>query len=398
MLLSPELALGRVADRAVVIRFDDILIFVIFIGWLAKLAVFKELGLLRRTPLNGVIFAYIFVCVVSTFIMLIGGDGSFKRSSFYLLKYFEYFVLYFLVVNNISSLKQAKVFVFLMITTCFLVSAYGLYSYFKEGMRATAPFEGLEGEANTLAGYLSFIISIALGVFLYSLNRRLKVALFVVVSFALLTLVFTLSRSGWITFIVAYISLIFLSKRNKAVLVAGFVIMAVLAPLLAPRAVQERVSETFVKGGKTYKMMGRQVVIDESGSARLEAWKTGYNKLLKKPLFGYGIPGASVVDNQYARVMIETGVLGLFVFFLLLWRIFMLGRYAVAFTQGDPFGQGVTVGFLAGFFGLLLHGFTAATFILIRIMEPFWFLVAIVALLPELIKSVEVAPESFAGT
>src|SRR5512135_3412877 len=66
MLLSPEIAIGRVSDRAVTLRFDDIFLFVIFLGWLAKLAIFKELGLLKKTPLNGPIFVYILVCLLST--------------------------------------------------------------------------------------------------------------------------------------------------------------------------------------------------------------------------------------------------------------------------------------------------------------------------------------------
>ena len=44
----------------------------------------------------------------------------------------------------------------------------------------------------------------------------------------------------------------------------------------------------------------------------------------------------------------------------------------------DHFDHGMTVGFIAGLLGLLVHCFSAATFILIRIMEPFWFLAALV--------------------
>jgi hypothetical protein len=31
-----------------------------------------------------------------------------------------------------------------------------------------------------------------------------------------------------------------------------------------------------------------------------------------------------------------------------------------------------------------MHGFSAATFIVVRIMEPFWFLAAVVIMLPEI--------------
>jgi len=44
----------------------------------------------------------------------------------------------------------------------------------------------------------------------------------------------------------------------------------------------------------------------------------------------------------------------------------------------------LTLGFLAGFVGLLIHSFSANTFVIVRIMEPFWFLAAVVMILLKL--------------
>ena len=43
MLLSPELPVGGIRGRVVVLRIDDVFLFVVFLGWLAKMAVNKEL-------------------------------------------------------------------------------------------------------------------------------------------------------------------------------------------------------------------------------------------------------------------------------------------------------------------------------------------------------------------
>jgi O-antigen ligase len=379
-------------------RVDDIMLVVIFIGWLAKLAVYKELSLLKRTAMNGPILAYIFVCVLSTAVMLIGGRGQLLRSAFYLLKYFEYYLLYFLVVNNVTNLKQAKVFIYLLLATCFIVSLYGLFSYFATGVRASAPFEGVEGEANTLAGYLVFMIALALGLLLYSDDARLKTLMAAVIGTAFITMLFTLSRSGWLSFIFMYLAFIVVSKKGKPILVFGLVFMIVLAPIAAPKAIKERVSATFHDPGKAYRVGHKSVNIDESGVARIESWKIGFRKLSQKPIFGFGIPGGSVIDNQYARVMMEVGFLGFFVFLYLLWRIFTISRRTVDLFRGIPFTEGIAVGFFAGFCGLLFHSTTSASFIVIRIMEPFWFLMAIIVLLPELVKTAEVQPVDFSGT
>ncbi len=49
-----------------------------------------------------------------------------------------------------------------------------------------------------------------------------------------------------------------------------------------------------------------------------------------------------------------------------------------------PYYQGLGIGFLAGFVGLIVHAIGANTFIIVRIMEPFWFFVGIITVLPML--------------
>ena len=50
-------------------------------------------------------------------------------------------------------------------------------------------------------------------------------------------------------------------------------------------------------------------------------------------------------------------------------------------NQQSDLLRGLSVGFIAGLVGLLIHAFGANTFIIVRIMEPFWFLVGIVVAL-----------------
>ncbi|MFI5247727.1 MAG: hypothetical protein ACHQWV_04145, partial [Nitrospirales bacterium] len=57
MLLSPELAIGKMEGRGVggrelTIRFDDILLIIIGFSWLVKMIIYKELALIRETPMN----------------------------------------------------------------------------------------------------------------------------------------------------------------------------------------------------------------------------------------------------------------------------------------------------------------------------------------------------------
>jgi hypothetical protein len=60
--------------------------------------------------------------------------------------------------------------------------------------------------------------------------------------------------------------------------------------------------------------------------------------------------------------------------------------YRVYQASHDPFDRGLTIGFIAGFTGLLFHSIGANTFIIVRIMEPFWFIAAMVMMIPTLEK------------
>jgi O-antigen ligase len=98
---------------------------------------------------------------------------------------------------------------------------------------------------------------------------------------------------------------------------------------------------------------------------------------------GYGVTGYRFVDAQYLRVITETGFLGLISFLFLITMIYRQ-TYDILKKSIDPFEEGIVIGFIAGFTGLLFHAIGANTFIIVRIMEPFWFIAAIVISIPAL--------------
>ena len=170
MLLSPELKLVAIPQSAVVVRIDDILLIGVFFTWLAKMAINKQMGLLKHTRLNLPIIAYILVCILSTAIGIMTGHVQPLESLFYILKYIEYFMLFFMVSNNIRSKEQVRNFIIIFLITCALTCSYAIATVGQFG-RATAPFEGEFAEPNTLGGYLIILFAIAAGIFLYSPSR-----------------------------------------------------------------------------------------------------------------------------------------------------------------------------------------------------------------------------------
>lgn len=95
MLLSPELSIGGVRGRAVVVRLDDIFLLLVFLGWMAKMAVNKEFGFLKTSSLIRPIFLYILICIISSGIGVLRGTTKLLTSFLYIFKYFEYFLVFF---------------------------------------------------------------------------------------------------------------------------------------------------------------------------------------------------------------------------------------------------------------------------------------------------------------
>ncbi|MFH1459637.1 MAG: O-antigen ligase family protein [Candidatus Omnitrophota bacterium] len=384
MLLSPEFSLGGVRGRDVVLRIDDIFLFVVFLGWLAKMALNKEIGLSKVTPINSSIIVYIFVYVIGTLIGILNGTTRLIASIFYLLKYVEYFMLYFMVVNSLKDKKQIKFFVYAMLAVALGISFYGCFMHLSGAERVTAPFEGEGGEPNTLGGYLMMMMMIATGLILNlpSLKKKIILAAGMCVAFA--AFLFTLSRGSWVSFIPAYAVLLFLSRKGKLMLLIVSLLFILLFSVIFPSFVYDRIEATF-KDTTPRTIMGREVVVDGSAAARIDTWKDSIKHWSRSPIFGNGAGSAgSVVDNQYMRVLIETGLIGIIAFLLLLFSIYRSCLNVYTQVEDDHFAHGLTAGFLAGYVGLLVHSFGAATFILIRIMEPFWFLTAMVIMLPHL--------------
>ncbi|MCK4648902.1 hypothetical protein KAT51_05205 [bacterium] len=391
MLLSPELKIAEVPARAVVVRVDDILIMAVFFTWLAKMAINKELGLLKSTPLNRPIAIYILVCILFTSRVILTGQVHALQSSFYILKYIEYFMLYFMFANTVRSKKQVQTFILVFLITCALVLIYAYVQIGQGAYRITAPFEGEHGEPNTLGGYLLLLMAVMMGLLLYTTSTQRRFLLGGLLCLTIIPFLYTLSRGSYLGFIPMYLTLIILTRKKKLLLVGLLVLAIILSPFILPRQVKARIISTFVPG-KVYEVLGAEVALEPSAVARVETWKKIVTKRwAQSPFVGLGITGVGLVDSQYFRVLGELGIIGLGVFIWLLVTIFRSGLQVLR-TTADEFAQGLTLGFLAGFIGISVLAITANAFIIVRIMEPFWFLAAIVIMLPRIMAEEEHLP------
>ena len=237
MLLSPEFGQRGTQGEGMTIRLDDLIFALISFSWLAKSSVHKELGLFPKTPLNRGITAYVLICLFST--VLGGLFGKINLSGYmFVLKYFEYFMVFFMAVNFIDTRKQARTFLVLLLITCAIVSLYAL-SQLPLGGRVSTPFEGKEGEPGTLGGYLILLMSVSIGVLLTSNSKRVKMLLTGLILISFIALMATQSRATWMGLPVMYLCFIAMSKKRLMLLGVLAAIIAV-GPFIMPESYKER--------------------------------------------------------------------------------------------------------------------------------------------------------------
>jgi O-antigen ligase len=385
MLLSPEYLTGETAGgslgRGVTLRLEDLLLVLIGLSWFARNAVMKELGLFRKTPLNKPILFYMLACVLSTGFGVMAGRVELKTGSLFLLKYLEYFIVFFMMVNHVRNGTQVKRFVFCLFLTAFIVSIVGMFQI-PGGERVSAPFEGEIGEPNTFGGYLLFIGMVAAGMAAKIKERKVIHLLLLLIGCLLPPFFFTQSRSSYLAFVPALMVLGFMTER-RLIIVGLLSVGLLLSPLFLPGIVKQRILYTFNQPEEPGQITIGELRLDTSTSARLQSWQEAVRDCSKHPFLGYGVTGYPFIDAQLPRVLTETGLLGLAAFIYLLVSVFRMTLQRLRETE-DPFFKGLLMGFTAGFVGLVVHSLGTNTFILVRIMEPFWFFVGIIAVLPML--------------
>ena len=151
----------------------------------------------------------------------------------------------------------------------------------------------------------------------------------------------------------------------------------------------ERIAVTSATGETTFITVARESTWSPNAlkyglsmGIRLDTlWPQALQGFVRNPLTGSGYATlnkgdssvyteADSTDNNFLRVIGETGLLGFFVFFGLL---YFLGKQALQYTKlPDPTLKALAVGYLAGSFGLLINALTIDVFAASKVAFTFW--------------------------
>ncbi len=260
--------------------------------------------------------------------------------------YAEMFLFFAVTVAAIRTRLQMKLLLALMLLSA-LRANVGFYrtvserdfSHFDYGLRYAGAL-GYAGE-NGLAAFEAQLLLLCLG--LFSAFRRLPLRAYVAVSavFALYCLLFSFSRGGYMGLMAGLLFLGLAGQRKYFVVVAAILFSW---QTLVPVAVRERILMTYSDGQ-----------VDSSAGERVGLWQDALTIIPKNPLLGTGFDTYKLLGrsedytdthNYYMKVTVETGLVGLALFLLLLWKMM---REALALSREAPredrFFRGLALGF-----------------------------------------------------
>lgn len=362
---------------------------VAILAWAVKLALSRGKDL-RRAPFDSWVLGLVILSAAS---ILVSPDMGFSFYNYYNLMG-RYLLLYYLIVQNITTLRQVKLLTGLLAAAAAGVTFYGFYQYFfgiditnmlwVDGEQfpelKTRVFSTLQNP-NILAGYLLVMMLMAFGVFCKI--KRLAARVGLVAFFMLMgaCLAMTYCRGAWISLLLVVLS--YGAFKNRRMLVPLFLIVAIVGAMDASLA--ERLASAFSAS-------------DTSSSMRLGIWESTISMIIEHPLLGIGWGSFWMVypaydffiqndavkivhaHNMYLNFAAEIGLVGCFAFLGVLGGHLSMALSNTRLRQSN-FLNGLTLGCALSMIGVAINGLTDYVLFNIELSMLFWVVCAFVVII-----------------
>ncbi|MBN2090301.1 O-antigen ligase family protein [candidate division KSB1 bacterium] len=251
----------------------------------------------------------------------------------------EYFLIIFLILDLIRSDKEIKLIVYLLIFSAMITVVSAIYQQLTGAITIARALITESGKAyyrtastfgffsNDYGAYLLVILSILLNLYL-SGNKNLKRISLICMLPAFYAFFYTFSRGGLVALVVMLIFLLIIRKNHrKRLLIMSLAFGIIVAVIFAPVFLRWSQQTYLVKGGQFY--------FKKNISERFAQWDASLDQIRQHPLLGKGFhtyhfrelnyqSEYGMVDyiqhahNIFLRLLIESGILGLIPFIVLI--------------------------------------------------------------------------------
>ncbi|AZO93927.1 O-antigen ligase family protein [Halocella sp. SP3-1] len=348
-----------------------------FICWILKMMINKEFGFVSN-PLNKPIGIFLLTMIISFW-----GSYNLIESLKEIESFLIVFILYYLIINNVSSMKEVKNLFNMGLLSITISSLYGLfYQHYYLGMsRLDSTFMALDFGALLLT-YLLFSVIY----FLFDnalIKDRIKYGLLIPI--LTLTLIYNKSRGAWLGFVGAAVISLWIYRRKW---VPILLIVVLLVVVLAPNNIQERIKSIV------------DLQNNKSNLGRLALWKGAFLIFRDYPFNGIGLgnfrevymthykqpntTANSHAHNNFLHFLAETGIIGLAGLIYLLYSI--LKYLYLNYLQIENISARLFV--LSTFSSVIgtfiIQGFTETNFSKAVVGRTIWFIIALAFIIIQL--------------
>jgi putative inorganic carbon (HCO3(-)) transporter len=332
------------------------------------------------------------------FSSVLGSGGWTHLSARAIFFFTSYVAFYFFMVNWIRSSERMTRVVLCLITSLIFIGAFAIYQQISGGYSALwyllnppdeNPFVAIDrtpsffNYSNTLGGYLGLTLPLALACFI-SGDRRWRALAGWSLGFGLVALTLSQSRGAIVAFwcVLAFAIVFFVqSWRKRLVLFCGSGMLAV----------------GFYLAARVWNPGHFGDLDTLSAASRLFLWDVALQMFVGSPIFGVGIgnflglygaylqniswipPMLLGTHNIYIQMLSETGIVGFFSFFLLVYLAIREATRQLRSKSSSLVTQVLGFGVLGAILATLTHGFVDYLLDFSGVGTVFWALLGMLA-------------------
>ena len=252
--------------------------------------------------------------------------------------------------------------------TCILESLSRSWTTFDENKRSGGP---LAYGSNQTAAYLAQFAMFFWGFGEFVKRKKLKLLNYGLIALTVFATMYTFSRGGYLA-VLAGVFVLGVLKDRKLLVVLGVFLFTWQA--LVPVSVRQRVTMTQNSNGR----------LEASAQERVYLWQDALDSIESSPivgtgfatfLYGHHVDNLKDTHNLYVKVMVETGIVGLLIVFLLLQQSLALA-YRLFKHATDPLYRGLGLGLFLAMFTCIVANLFGDRWTYLEITAPLWVLAA----------------------
>lgn len=415
--LYPKFPLINVSGTFVSVRLEDFLILAALIFSFVNLNKWLNLRIFFKQAFLRNIFLYLGVCLLSVIsAVFLTQTINLNIGLLHLFRRVEYFSMGIVIYFYLKKYpKDSLFFVSLIIPVILYSFVYGYgQKHFSWPIIITQNQEYSKGVAlkwiegshinSTFAGhydlatYLVFVMPIVVSMFYFAKKFKQKYILLVVFFSALWLLVNSASRISLVSFLGASTFALLLQKKYKEIIplvIAAIIFINFSSNLLTRYSRIFQVVRDYISTNVVLEVQAQESTIrrnvplptptpipvfeDRSTSIRLNVeWPRAIRAFTKNPFLGTGFSSITLAtDNDYLRLLGETGILGFFSFMMIILEI--LAKYIKFIKLRSEINTNfiLITSLIGGLFGVLLNAVFIDVFEASKFAISFWIFIGI---------------------